>query len=208
MSRPSTGATHVKAVPRIELKYLLDRNLLVKGELSEFNLSWLPHYGDIRVIGFYTDEEAYIRLIYTLTTHTDGQTHNYDYKIRIAFVGSNLGKGKVPYFICPSTGEKCRILYRAYGSHKWKSRQAFKKTLYYPTQLSCTRDYSCTRFHRLNDFIADWGKRKYRTDYYNGVETKSYQRLKRLRHERNKHEYLMWQPHNMPVMIRNMMKLE
>ena len=41
----------------------------------------------------------------------------------------------IPYFICPASGRHCRILYRAFGSPIWKSRQAYSERLYYESQL-------------------------------------------------------------------------
>lgn len=198
MSRPSTSATHIKAVPRIELSYLLKKKYLVKGTITEGSLSWTPSGCSMRVLSKYTHKEAYIRLVYTLTTAYEGTKHEYDYKIHITFVDSNLGKGKVPYFVCPVSGKKCRILYRAYGYHKWKSRNAYQNYLYYPTQLRCSNDYHTTRFHRLNDFLTVWGRRKGKKDYYNGKPTKARKRLDWLLEQKNHHEMLMWHPDFMP----------
>lgn len=50
------------------------------------------------------------------------------YQIELIQIPSNLGKGKVWYFICPLTGERCRTLYKA-GDY-FASRKALIDTLY------------------------------------------------------------------------------
>ncbi|WP_205402734.1 hypothetical protein [Spirosoma taeanense] len=52
-----------------------------------------------------------------------------NYKIQLVQVASNLGKkGGIWYFICPSTGKRCRTLYS--DGRYFVSRHAFKGTLY------------------------------------------------------------------------------
>lgn len=50
------------------------------------------------------------------------------YKVRLTAVPSNLGVGKVWYFICPATGKRCRILYLVGGY--FLHREAFTGCMY------------------------------------------------------------------------------
>lgn len=50
------------------------------------------------------------------------------YKIDLVAIKSNLGFGKVWYFLCPITNLKCRTLYFVGG--KWGHRTAFKGGMY------------------------------------------------------------------------------
>lgn len=50
------------------------------------------------------------------------------YKVELVQLPSNLGKGRVWYFICPLTGERCRTLYQV-GKY-FASRKAQPRTLY------------------------------------------------------------------------------
>lgn len=50
------------------------------------------------------------------------------YKVYLVSISSNIGKGKVWYFVCPSTGKRCRKLYmiQTYFLH----RKAFTGAIY------------------------------------------------------------------------------
>ena len=120
----------VKEMYRIELSYLLEKEYVKKNSVIYGLLSW----ADGSNIQFYSDsttERHYIRLMYHL--HSPDQV--IDYKVYLTYVKSNLGRGMVPYFICPASGRHCRILYRAFGSPIWKARQAYSERLYYESQL-------------------------------------------------------------------------
>ena len=65
--------------------------------------------------------------------------HLIDYKVYLTNVKSNLGKGMVPYMVCPASGRRCRILYRAFGSPIWKAKEAYSEHLYYEFQL-CSKN--------------------------------------------------------------------
>ena len=68
----------------------------------------------------------YITLAYT----QNGESINYN--VRLISIPSNLGKGDVLYFLCPTTGKRCRKLYRI--SKYFLHREAFKH-LYYEKQI-------------------------------------------------------------------------
>lgn len=120
----------VGEVYRIELKYLLEKEYVKKNSVIYGLLSW----ADGSNIQFYSDsttDRHYIRLMYHL--HSPDQV--IDYKVYLTYVKSNLGKGMVPYMVCPASGRRCRILYRAFGSPIWKAKQAYSEHLYYESQL-------------------------------------------------------------------------
>jgi hypothetical protein len=75
---------------------------------------------------------------YTLTKPS-GEEFKLDYKIQLTSIPSNLGRGEVLYFVCPTSGRRARILYRAYGSHYFKSRQAYRKEFIMPMPEICQK---------------------------------------------------------------------
>ncbi len=152
MGRYSTGAIETDSACRIEMSYLLKNGFLQKGKTISWRMSWTGG-SNISITGSNTPAGKYIRLQYTLTER-EGTAHEYDYKIMITSVPSNLGKGEVLYFICPVSGKRCRILYKAYGYHKWKSREAYQNRLYYPGQRS-----SKLERHPVRYFIIQNSKR-------------------------------------------------
>ncbi len=135
MGRNSTGANTVFGINRIEMKDLIKWGYFKRYANKNSTLSWSSgNRISIEVIN--QPEECSIRLIYTLTDYYTEKKTDIDYKVWIERVPSNLGKGNVLYFICPFTHKKSRILYRAYGSHYFKSREAYNRRIYYDTQLA------------------------------------------------------------------------
>ena len=120
----------VGEVYRIELKYLLEKEYVKKNTVISGLLSWADG-SSIQYHSDSTTERNYIRLLYRLQS----PDQVIDYKVYLTYVKSNLGRGMVPYFICPALGSRCRILYRAFGSPIWKARQAYSERLYYESQL-------------------------------------------------------------------------
>src|SRR5690606_12225110 len=99
-------------------------------------------------------------LSYTFTNNYTGYKSKEQYKVYLEGVPSNLGNGEVYYFVCPSTGRLCRILYSAYGSSRFKSRYAYKFPIYYRSQVCSKSDYWNTRYYKVGEQLEKMkGKR-------------------------------------------------
>jgi hypothetical protein len=131
-----------------------------------------------------------------ITTHLSqgGQVHE---RIYMHGVRSNLGRGWVLYFICPRTGKPCRILYRAYHSTRWLSREAFSYRLYYPQQAEPAwgrhpvREANVERkLDRLYSMRA--------TTTYNGKPTRRALHIAKLLAEAEWLALLSWHPSSLP----------
>lgn len=167
---------------RIELSYLFKNKLIEKGcIIPNIVLSWSNGFGKSSSIGIetcLTDEEQYIRLHYTITK-SDGSKKDMDYKIYLHSQPSNLGKGEVYYFICPVSNKKCRILYMAYGSEIYKSKQAYRNRIYYPIQTVSKNYYYLQRYFDLERLAEKMARGKMKT-HYRGKPTKTYLRYMKL----------------------------
>jgi len=188
MGRYSTGAITTIEVCRIELKFLLKQGLIKKNCKINASLSW-NNESNISIYSSYTEQEKYIRLKYTLTETSTGNKFEYDYNIELIEKPSNLGKGKVLYFVCPETNNNCRILYRCYGYHKWKSRKAYKNRIYYESQTCSKYDYFNKRYWQLDKQIKKL-KTQRKSYLYKDLVTKKYIRLQRLKGLQKKYDYL------------------
>jgi hypothetical protein len=177
MGRVSTGAWTTKECQRIELTYLLKRGILKKGSIIKSSISW-TNDNSIGIVGYWLEDEKYIRLIYTQTS-SDGTKKSHDYKIYLITVKSNLGKGDVLYFCCPESGKRCRILYSAYGSAIYKSRDTYQNKIYYPNQSCSKYYYWLTRYWATKEEVDKLKEKKYKS-HYKGKKTKSIQRLEQL----------------------------
>lgn len=157
----------VKEVYRIELSYLLKKEYVKKNTVISGLLGW----ADGSSIQFYSDsttERHYIRLMYQL--HSPDQV--IDYKVYLTYVKSNLGKGMVPYFICPASGRRCRILYRAFGSSIWRARQAHSKRLYYESQLWSKNQRVYGQWYIAEKRLRELSERGRKQTTYNGKLTR------------------------------------
>lgn len=96
-----------------------------------------------------------------------------EYKIQLISKKSNLGNGKIWFFICPYTGKKCRKLYLIdkHFSHK----SAFKR-MYYESQTHSPFDRILYKFPKADDAQKEINS-KYFIKTYRGQPTKRYLKL-------------------------------
>lgn len=189
MGRHTTGSLTTNEVYRIELSYLLKRKFIQKGRTIEFILRW-NNGSKISVVSCYIADEIWLKLHYTVTDY-EGKKHDYDYKIHLTENPSNLGIGNVLYFICPNSGNLCRILYKCYGSHIWKSRKAYKYRIYYPCQVSSKLSYFNDRYWQIDKKLENL-KIKRRNYYYKNNKTKRLKRIERLIQSQARFDNLRW----------------
>jgi hypothetical protein len=189
MGRRSTGSMTINGVPKIELGWLLHNGYIKKGQNIFGSLRW-TNDNSIRIETNYTDEK-YIRLIYTNTNICTNEKTEHDYKIYFHEVPSNLGKGNVLYFICPSDGHYCRVLYKCYGSLIWKSRLAYQSRIYYSSQVSSKLSYYNDRFWSVDHQLEDLYKKPIKT-HYRGKKTRLQQRIERMENLQNYYDEMRW----------------
>lgn len=180
MGRKSTGSVCVSQVNRLELSFLLKGGYLKYGYNLNSKIYWVRNgypTGNVSIQCCYTNNEKWVRLNYFVGEKI------FDYKIYLEEVDSNLGRGKVIYFLCPQSGKKCRILYIAYESDIFKSRQAYKDRLYYETQKCTKADYWNIRYFQLDNMINKlWDGQ--RTSIYKDSITKRVKRIQRLTNQK------------------------
>lgn len=205
MGREKTGATTCEAVQRIELSFLLKAKYLVKGQMRTAKLLWTCNgydSGNINIETYWGKQEKYVRLMYQVKDRF-GEKFDYDYKVQLTTLPSNLGKGEVLYFVCPDSGKRCRILYCAYSYHKWKSREAYQHRIYYKTQISSKLDYANDRYWQLQRRLEAIYQEKYLRWEYNGKPTKRAIRIRKMEQERDYWDEERWGLHNMPAFLRD-----
>ena len=173
----------------MELRWLLNNGYFRPGESISSTLSWTG--GSTVSIGARNiNGEISLRLSYSITKPS-GEKQSLNYTIDLVEVPSNLGKGKLLFFICPETGKKCRILYSAYGSPLFKSREAYSYKLYYEIQTSSKLYLHTTRYFTLEKRLERlWRMRK--TYTYRGRETRRARLIKRLEEKIEREDLLRW----------------
>ena len=191
------GALTTKEAIRLDITQLRQDGYLEPGAEVTGYLSW-SNGASISFKSHYRDE-AYIELFYSF----QGQTKRY--KIEIELLPSNLGAGRIPYFVCPARSTRTRTLYLAYGSSVFMSRQAYDKRLYYPAQVCSKYQRATTRYWEAEAQIAKLEQLRNQT-HYNGKPTKRYQRYKRLTKRLEEASLQSWDPANLPKSIREIVQ--
>lgn len=79
--------------------------------------------GSINIFVIMDDSYPFAKLSYTYQ-----QEHEVSYKVDLVSIESNLGIGRIWYFICPHTGKRCRKLYSA-GKY-FLHRDAYPNAMY------------------------------------------------------------------------------
>jgi len=118
-----------------------------------------------------TNERPYIELDYKYNDEPR------KYKVWLVTIPSNLGKGKVWYFLCPQTHKRCRKLYSIVGY--FLHREAFKGCMY-DSQTKSKRWRQMDRvygsYFELDNLYEELYSKHFKT-HYNGKPTKRYLKL-------------------------------
>ena len=174
MGRYGNYPTTVEDCLYISIKKLKVWNYLTYNGIKSGTINWsrngIPHSKiDIKV----TKNDFCTFMI--LDYKANGTPINY--KIEIIKKPSNLGKGEMYFFLCPSTGKLCRklLLRNGYFLH----REAFNG-LMYSKQLESKKNRDMFKLFDacyLSDEVYEERYKKYFKTHYNGKETKRFKRL-------------------------------
>jgi hypothetical protein len=196
MGRKHTGAVVTTECQRIELSYLLKKGLFPRDGRRYSTLTWSGG-GSIMICANNSPDKKYIELTYTVHYRGTGTKVDQCYRVYIDSVPSNLGKGEVYYFICPSTGIRCRVLYMAYGSQRWKCRQAYNDRIYYPLQQCSKLDKYNTKYWALDKRLYE-GERKRVNATYRGKPSKTSQQQAKLIRQYSHADAMRWSAAGIP----------
>lgn len=97
-----------------------------------------------------------------------------NYIIPIVFIPSNLSKGVTPYFLCPQTNKKARILY---GVDGWFFHRSAFKRMYYESQKQSKQmrllDKTLGLVFIVDEYYAELYSKGFKSTY-KGKPTKRY----------------------------------
>lgn len=173
MGRYSSNPILYDDVMQLHIKKLKEWHYLEPNQSLKGAITWKrkkEYWGSISISIYSKNEHFFLELDYTCNKEP------INYTIRIESITSNLGKGKVWYFICPKTFKRCRKLYLVdkYFLH----REAFNNTMYQSqVNAKCVRPLK--KYFDVDDkcYLASKTlKTKYFKPYYNGKPTKRYLR--------------------------------
>ena len=173
MPKFPTFPTLYDEVLQINISKLMEWGYLRPDQIKSGTLSWNSngHKTGSISIRANTLHMPFIELDYKY------QEELRNYKVRLVSVPSNLGKGKVWYFLCPKTNKRCRKLYLIGGY--FYHREAFNGCMYecqvqgkFFRALDKTLG-ACFRADQLYDQLYSKNFKK----YYAGKPTKKYARI-------------------------------
>ena len=181
--RSNRSAITTGAAVKLNIDKLVKDNCFKVGTNISFTSCWSNGW-KINMLSKGKEDEMYFRVMYKQTNNTTKESKDFDYKIYIDKVKSNLGKGYNLYFLCPVSGKRCKILYLCYNSEMFKCREAYRNRIYYHAQTH-SKEYRLNgRFFQLENKLESELKRR-ATDTYKGKETKRSKRVNKLIEKRN-----------------------
>lgn len=173
MPRISRIPTLYDEVLQIHLSKLKQWKYLKPNQRKNGTITWSRHGRQTGRIGITVNtwpETSYLELNYT----RDNEPRNY--RVSLVAVPSNLGKGKVWYFLCPQTGKRCRKLYCVNGY--FLHREAFPRVMY-ETQTYSENNRQLIRLFEQSQTDKAYNElySKHFKSHYAGKPTKRYLRI-------------------------------
>lgn len=182
---------------QLNLSQLIKAGAIKKGEDISSSITFSSG-SSVSFFSTYSDQEKYIQLSYSINKKERTE------KINLATLPSNLGKGEILYFLCPVRYRLCRILYRAYSSEIWKSREAYRNRIYYPLQLHAQVGRANSRYwyyERKLEYLYNQ-----RQSYsFKGRPTKRLQRIEAIEERRDEANQQRWSIGSFPVSIQKIL---
>jgi hypothetical protein len=187
MGRSSNGKYTTGESNRLDLRVMLRNGQIQKSKHITGIIEW-TNGSSITFESKYIKNEIYFRVVYTITSNRTGEITDYDYKIDLVTIPSNLGKGEILYLVCPESYRRARVLFMAYGHHKYLHRDwyldNYGERLYYNSQNSSKDDYHNTMYFNYKskvDKLEEQINGRYRKKHYKGKVTKDFQKLIQLK---------------------------
>ena len=125
MPRPHTFPTLYNEALQIHVSTIKEWNCLIPKQLYSGTITWSSNGEKIASISIIVNSNStvpYIELDYI----TNNEPRKY--KVKLVSIPSNLGIGKIWYFLCPITHKRCRKLYLIGGY--FLHREAFNRCMY------------------------------------------------------------------------------
>jgi hypothetical protein len=157
------------------ISFLKSRGYMKPNSIRSGRVAWSRRGEEIASIAISQrtgEETGEIVLSYT----TKGE--DVEVEIQLESIPSNLGVGRVWYFICPHTGERARKLY-CFSNGRFLSRKAYKE-VYYESQLRSKfyrmLDSTLGRSFKIDSYYDQIYSKGF-TKYYKGKKTRRYKKL-------------------------------
>jgi len=179
--RGNSTAITINSIMRLSINDLVKTKAIIKNKEISSLIKW-TNGSEIKINSVYNDTDIYLQLLYTITNKETNEVKQFNYKVFIQKVKSNLGKGFNLYFNCPESALRCKVLYLCYGSERFKCRKAYNKRIYYSSQTYSKAYRLNGLFFKLENTINELSNKR-ETTTYKGKPTKRNLKLLRLKHK-------------------------
>lgn len=176
MARYSNYPDEVESLRVLTMSFLKKENLLNDNKFKSGTITWTnKQHHSSNSISYsikLNHDSGTLRLIYT-----HNNVNKVNYEIEMIAKESNLGFGKMWFFICPKTNKVCRKLHLNNGY--FYHRTAFRN-LYYEQQVHSKTNrilYSKPFIDAFRDELDFDAEKKYLKKVYKGKITKTYARI-------------------------------
>lgn len=183
MPKPHTFPTLYNEALQISISKLKEWEYLNPEQIKSGTLTWSRNgnkTGSISIRVNTLSEQPYIELDYKY------RDEPRNYKVRLVFMPSNLGKGLIWYFLCPETNKRCRKLYSIGGY--FLHREAFNGCMY-ETQAQSKKyrqlDKTLGAYFRTDNLYSQLYQKHFKKTYA-GKPTKKYLRIMEQIHKAEK----------------------
>ncbi len=173
MPKPYTFPTLYDEVLQISITKLKEWDYLNPEQIKSGTLNWSKNGEKTASISITvnTNERQYIELDYKFNDEPR------KYKVILVKTNSNLGKGKIWYFLCPQTHKRCRKLYSIGGY--FLHREAFNGCMY-DSQTKSKKWRLCDRLYgsyfKLDKLYKELYSKHFKT-HYKGKPTRRYLKI-------------------------------
>ncbi len=170
MGRNSSGVHLYDDKLQLSITELKEWNYLKENSKIKATISWSNTYSESSITILVNTSEMTVLFNYS----SGGEPKKY--KVKLTTIPSNIGKGKIYYFLCPVTNKKCRKLYLSNGV--FTHRTVFNGMYECQTTSQQYRKLGkYFKYERAVDKAYEEINSKHFKTHYNGVETKRYKRL-------------------------------
>jgi hypothetical protein len=172
----STFPTLLDEVKQISITKLKEFGFMEPDSFKSGQLTWSRRGQEVGSINIfvYMQDSPFAELSYTYN-----KEEQIKYKVGLDSVASNLGIGKIWYFVCPHTGKRCRKLYGA-GKY-FLHRDAFPDAMYECQTYSKKGrqiDKICKIMNGSEKLYSELYSKHFKT-HYAGKPTKRYKKILR-----------------------------
>ena len=160
----------------IEIANLIEWGYLIPGQTKNGTITWSRNGNKTGAINIWVNT---LSENYHMTLSYNYRDKPVLYRVQLVSVPSNLGKGKVWYFLCPVTGKRCRKLYSI--GEKFLHREAYQGCMYETQTYSQKNRYLVRQYDKYfcREKAHEQIYSKYFKTHYAGKPTKRYLKLQR-----------------------------